>query len=192
MRNVQVRAQWKRVCRFDASGISQLLKILLSCLLLFLSIPLTIAQDNSKNVLMLFSSFGRDIAWPNKIEPLIRARVPEPIAFYEAYIEGQDANGENDSFRQSMAEAFRRRYAGKKLDLVVTNGPHALDFVQHYLDRISPGVPIVFSGLSASRLGGKKRLPGETGVPQDLNLRETIDLAVYLEPTQRQSRSSRV
>jgi hypothetical protein len=103
---------------------------------------------------MLFSSFGRDIAWPNKIEPLIRARVLEPIAFYEAYIEGQDANGENDSFRQSMAETFRRRYAGKKLDLVITNGPHALDFVQHYLDRISPGVPVVFSGLSAGRLGG--------------------------------------
>ena len=154
MRNVQVREQWKRASRFGVGGISQLLKILLSCVLLFLSIPLTIAQDNSKNVLMLFSSFGRDIAWPNKIEPLIRARVLEPIAFYEAYIEGQDANGENDSFRQSMAETFRRRYAGKKLDLVITNGPHALDFVQHYLDRISPGVPVVFSGLSAGRLGG--------------------------------------
>ena len=67
MRNVQVREQWKRASRFGVGGISQLLKILLSCVLLFLSIPLTIAQDNSKNVLMLFSSFGRDIAWPNKI-----------------------------------------------------------------------------------------------------------------------------
>jgi hypothetical protein len=39
VRNVQVREQWKRASRFGVGGISQLLKILLSCVLLFLSIP---------------------------------------------------------------------------------------------------------------------------------------------------------
>jgi PAS domain S-box-containing protein len=81
-----------------------------------------------------------------------------------------------------MAEAFRRRYADKELDLIITNGPHALEFAEHYRDRISPGVPIVFSGVSANRLEGKARGPGITGVAEALNLRKTIDLALRLEP----------
>ena len=151
-------------------------------LLWVLTGPSAAEQPNAKNVLVLFNYFGREADWPSKVEPPIRARVQAPITFYEAYIEGQDANGERDSYRQSMAEGFRRRYAGKQLDLIITNGPHALDFAEHYRDRISPGVPIVFSGLSAHRLEAKERVPGVTGVAQALNLRETIDLALRLEP----------
>ena len=154
----------------------------LGILLWVLTGPSAAEQPNAKNVLVLFNYFGREADWPSKVEPPIRARVQAPITFYEAYIEGQDANGERDSYRQSMAEGFRRRYAGKQLDLIITNGPHALDFAEHYRDRISPGVPIVFSGLSAHRLEAKKRVPGVTGVAQALNLRETIDLALRLEP----------
>jgi PAS domain S-box-containing protein len=104
-----------------------------------------------------------------------------PITFYEAYIE-EGPEVENDSYRQSVAAAFRRRYAGKHLDLVITDGPQALDFAEHYRDQIFPGVPIVFTAVSTAELDDNKRWPGSTGVADLPNIRETIDLALHLQP----------
>jgi len=137
-------------------------------------------QPKGKNVLVLFSSVQYSQSLLDLIEPSIRARLPVPITFYDAYLE--DPQVEEKSYRESEAETFRRRYAAVKLDLVITANPAALLFAVEYRDKIFPGVPIVFTAVGERDLDGHDWPQGVTGVATPLGLRETIDLALRLQP----------
>jgi PAS domain S-box-containing protein len=154
----------------------------LGILLCVISETAAVAQSNEKDekhVLMLFSSFSHETAWLDSMESPIRERVPVPITFYDGYI--GDPEVDADSYRESVAETFRRRYAGIKLDLVITNGGQALEFARKYHNRIFPGVPIVFTRVSPRRLNGRT-WPGMTGVAVSEGIWETIELALRLQP----------
>jgi len=136
-------------------------------------------ESQAKNVLILFSSVEYSQEFFATIEPVIRARVTEPITFYEAYLE--DPQVEERAYRESQAETFRRRYAGIKLDVVIACNPAGLHFALEYRDKIFPGVPIVFTAVGARELVGLN-LSGVTGLTSAWGLRETIDLALRLQP----------
>jgi PAS domain S-box-containing protein len=138
------------------------------------------AQEREKNVLLLFSSVERNSRNWEPFDPLVRARVPGQITFYRAYLEVSQE--EEKSYLESQAETFRRTYAGVKLDLVIAANPEQLRFAVLYRDKIFPGVPIVFTAVSARELEGQKMWPGVTGVTVPVGLRETIDLALHLHP----------
>jgi hypothetical protein len=137
-------------------------------------------QPRQKNVLVLFSAVQYSQSFLDLIEPSIRARLPVPITFYDAYLE--DPQVEEKSYRESEAETFRLRYAAVKLDLVITANPAALLFAVQYRDKIFPGVPIVFSAVGERDLDGQEWPQGVTGVATPLGFRETIDLALRLQP----------
>jgi hypothetical protein len=71
-------------------------------------------QPREKNVLVLFSAVQYSQSTLELIEPPMRARVPGPITFYDAYLE--DPQVEEKSYRESVSETLRRRYAKVKLD----------------------------------------------------------------------------
>jgi signal transduction histidine kinase len=114
------------------------------------------------------------------IESSVRARAPGQSNFYSTYLNYQQL--EEKSYSESLAETLRRGYGRVRLDVVIANGTQALDFTMQYRDKIFPGVPIVFTSINESELAGRKMLPGMTGVPVPVGLRETIDLALHLHP----------
>jgi PAS domain S-box-containing protein len=140
-----------------------------------------IAQPVKKNVLCLFSSVKYSEDFLNVVEPFIRAQVRDPITFYDAYLD--DPQVEQRLYRESMAETLRRRYAGVKMDVVIASNPAALNFAVQYRDRIFAGVPIVFNGVSSGE--ESRNNPGVTGVLSPRGFRETIDLALRLQPDTR-------
>jgi PAS domain S-box-containing protein len=137
-------------------------------------------QPQQKNVLVLFSSIQSDRTLMDLVELPMRARVPGPVTFYDAFLE--DPQVEEKSFRESMSETLRRRYAQVKLDVVIACNPAALHFAVEYRDKIFPGVPIVFVNVGAGDLVNQKIWPGVTGVASPWSFRETIDLMLRLEP----------
>ena len=133
------------------------------------------------NVLVLFSSFAStDTDFLNDIEPALRARVPRQITFYDAYLEFSRVN--EKSYLESQAETFHRTYDGVKFSLVIVSNSEALHFAVHYRDKIFPGVPIVFVEVNPRELEGTTIGPGITGLTVPVGLRETIDLALRLQP----------
>jgi PAS domain S-box-containing protein len=137
-------------------------------------------QPRGKNVLVIFSAVQYSQSTLELIEPAMRARVPGPITFYDAYLE--DPQVEEKSYRESVSETLRRRYAKVKLDVVIVCNPAALHFAVEYRDKIFPGVPIVFVGVGAGDLKNQKIWPGVTGVANPWGFRETIDLMLRLQP----------
>jgi hypothetical protein len=137
-------------------------------------------QPREKNVLVLFSAIPFSQPVLDVIEPSIRARVPGSIRFNTAYLE--DPQVEEKSYRESVSETLRRRYAQVKLDVVIVCNPAALHFAVESRDKIFPGVPIVFVAVGAGDLDKQKIWPGVTGVASPWGFRETIDLMLRLQP----------
>jgi hypothetical protein len=138
------------------------------------------AQPTNKNVLLLFSTVKYSDEILDVVEQSIRSNVPGQVTFYDAYLD--DLKENEDSYRESEAETFRRRYSGVKMDLVITSGAKALSFAMDYRDKMFPGTPIVCEGVSKSDLATLKIGPGVTGVTTPQGFRETVDLALRLEP----------
>ena len=155
--------------------------VALSILFWGLTGPSAAAQARGKNVLILFRSVQYSDEFMNTIEPAIRTRIPGPVTFYDAYMD--DPQIEERSYRESMAETLRDRYAGVKMDAVITNNPGPLAFAVEYRDRIFPGVPIIFTRVG--RPEDLRQGPGITGVVSPSGFRKTVDLALRLQPDTR-------
>ena len=111
-------------------------------------------------------------------ESTVRSRIPGQINFYTASVE--NPRFYEESYRESLAETLHRGYAGVKLDVVVASTYPVLQFVMQYRDRMFPGVPVVFTEVAHSQ--ADIPWPDVTGVISPLGMRETIDLALRLQP----------
>jgi signal transduction histidine kinase len=81
-----------------------------------------------------------------------------------------------------MADHYRRKYASKKLDLIIAVMGPSLDFLLAHGEALFPGVPIVFCGVDASRLEGKTLRPNVTGVLVKRAFAPTLEIALRLQP----------
>jgi PAS domain S-box-containing protein len=112
------------------------------------------------------------------MESTVRARVPGQINFFTASVE--NPRFYEEGYQESLAETLRRGYSGVKLDLVVAATYSVLQFALQYRDTMFPGVPIVFTDVGHQE--AQDMWPGVTGVIVPIGMRETIDLALHLNP----------
>ena len=93
---------------------------------------------------------------------------------------------ESPGYESGLSESLAGTYAGK-LDLVVAISYPALRFAVDHRDQIFPGVPIIFTGVSTSRLKDRPMWPGVTGVTENTDVHGTVDLALRLHPEAKNS-----
>jgi PAS domain S-box-containing protein len=87
--------------------------------------------------------------------------------------------------RQIQIEYLRRKYAGRKVDVVIAGLSPALDFALKHRAEVFPGVPIVFSALDQREVNDRKLPPDVVGVPIKMDMTATLELALRLQPTTR-------
>jgi PAS domain S-box-containing protein len=154
---------------------------LAAVLIALLLAPSVRCQQNTKNVLVINSTFDRRaLAALDLIEAPVRAHFQGQVNFYTTYLTIQKSD--DKSYRESVAEMLRRQYSDVRIDVVVAGGVPAIPFAMEYRDRIFPGVPIVFLAVDESELKGEKLAANATGVTTAVGLGETIDLALRLHP----------
>jgi PAS domain S-box-containing protein len=129
-----------------------------------------------KNVLVLSQGRGRDSI--NRMESSLRAHFSEPVNF--SIVDLDNPRFGQKAYQDNLAEALQAAYSSEKLELVVAVMTEPLQFALQYRDKLFPGVPIVF--MSNSLLIPDKMWPGVTGVESTMGVRETIDLALRLQP----------
>jgi PAS domain S-box-containing protein len=141
-------------------------------------IPPAIAEPPpTKNVLILHNWSTLPGSWA-VMESTVRARVPGQINFYTASVENPQFYEE--AYQESLAETLHRGYGGVKLDVVVAATYPVLQFVMQYRDQMFPGVPVVFTDVG--RPEAEIKWPDVTGVISPLAMKETVDLALHLQP----------
>jgi len=151
------------------------------CLLLFAPRSVAAAQPNTKNVLILFhtSESLLEPHFADKIESLLRARVPGPVNFYIEHMEATRVDDKD--YQRNLVASLRDTYRGRKLDLVMLSGYASLDLVVRHRDELFAGVPIVYFSVESRRIAGRT-WPGITGESQTKDLKAVTDLPLRLHP----------
>jgi PAS domain S-box-containing protein len=107
----------------------------------------------------------------------------ERVEIYNEYLDVSPVR--EDGFRQLQAEFLRRKYAGRKVDLVIAGLSSGLDFVREHRERIFPGVPVVFAAVDEREVQARKLPPDVIGVPIKMDLGATLEVALQLHPNTR-------
>jgi PAS domain S-box-containing protein len=78
------------------------------------------------------------------------------------------------------------RHRDRRFRALIATDRRAVEFVLRHPDRIAPGAPRIFSGISRSEHGRLGRLPGWSGVFEDYDLAGNLDLIHRLLPDAKQ------
>jgi len=111
---------------------------------------------------------------------ILNNRLLQPVDYDAEYIDPARMS----TLRQERAfrDYLRAKYRNQRFDLVIAMQDIAWDFVRKYRGALFRGTPIVFS----SRNRNVPRPANSTGVVAEINLRETLDLALTLQPETKQ------
>ena len=88
-------------------------------------------------------------------------------------------------YQGHLADFLRQKYAGRKIDLVIAGLSSSLDFAVKYRETAFPGVPIVFCAVDDDELKARRLPPDVVGVPIQMDLTGTLDMALKLHPNTR-------
>jgi signal transduction histidine kinase len=139
-------------------------------------------SQNAKNVFVLHMESSRLPANIVAAKAIQETMAREPGT--QIFDEYMDENRLAASY-PALAERISQKYAGKKMDVVLTVGPTALTFMLQYAERFFPATPIVFSIVQSREVPPK--LPRNvTGVDNSLSYSSTVDLILRLQPDTRQ------
>ena len=89
-------------------------------------------------------------------------------------------------YDEFIAQYYKRKYAHKKLDVVLAVMEPSLNFVLKHGGDIFPGVPVVFCGVEQRQLANRSLSPNVTGVYMKRDFAQTVDLALSIRPETRQ------
>ena len=91
----------------------------------------------------------------------------------------------DERYGRLLAEYYRKKYAHKQLDLLVTVMGPALAFAVEHAAQAFPGVPIVFVGPDAADLARLPQPPQATGVLLKRVFAPTLATVLHLQPDTR-------
>ncbi|HTX35219.1 MAG TPA: PAS domain S-box protein [Bryobacteraceae bacterium] len=86
---------------------------------------------------------------------------------------------------EEFPEIYRRKFRWHHFDAIVATDNNAFDFLRAYRDRLFPGTPVIFCGVNYFR---DEDLQGHslfTGVSEEADVKDTLDVALSLHPATR-------
>jgi len=79
-------------------------------------------------------------------------------------------------------EIYRRKYRGRRFDVILATDNNAFDFLRAHRDELFPGTPVVFCGVNYFRQEDLAGIARFTGVSEEADVKETLDVALWLHP----------
>lgn len=154
----------------------------LVCLLLLVSSFTNAQVRQPKKVLLLEdqASGPTNEALERELLPALDAKSLDPIDYYR---ESLDTILITDPhYQEDMWEWYKHKYAKRNLDLIISIGPQADDFLRRDHNDFVPGVPVVFCLDINPEVDGATSQAGFTGIWTDVDPVSTVDVARHLLP----------
>jgi hypothetical protein len=145
------------------------------------------AHAQSHTVVAIFGGGSRTPVYEAYNQVLLRAMAPPSgshVEYFEEYLDNGRFPDAADERRH--AEFLRSRYAGKRIDLLISVDPVAVRFLLKFRDEAFPGVPVVFMGVRSATLA-RLALPADfIGIPHELDPAPTLRMGLALRPETRE------
>jgi hypothetical protein len=114
---------------------------------------------------------------------IVRTLTSSSAELVEVYRESMDLSRfGSDTYLLLLQDYLHKKYADKKIDVVVAVMSPALDFLLSHENVVFPGTPIVFCGIDRRELGSRALPPRVTGVLLKRAFAPTLDIALKLHP----------
>jgi len=145
----------------------------------------TAVSVHGKSVLVLHSYY-KGYRWTDdEGRGLDSVLLPE-LGATNIYIEYMDTKRfyGPDSLVQ-FPDVYARKFTSHHFDVIVATDNNAFDFLREYRDRLFPNTPVVFCGVNYFQeedLAGHRLF---TGVSEEADVKDTLDLALRLHPAAR-------
>jgi PAS domain S-box-containing protein len=156
-----------------------------SLLLLAAFSPSFSADLHGKTVLVLHSYY-KGYRWTDdEGRGLDSVLLPE-LGASNIYIEYMDTKRfyARDSAAQ-FPEVYARKFATHHFDAIVATDNNAFDFLREYRDRLFPNTPVIFCGVNYFKESDLTAHRLFTGVSEEADIKDTLDLAFRLHPDTR-------
>jgi PAS domain S-box-containing protein len=144
------------------------------------------ATEPQKVVLALYGS-RPDLPTNVIVDEIIRSTLEHELGprldFYAEFLD--TARWPEAETQSALHDFLRRRYAHKKLSVIIAVAPSAIDFMRLYGDELFPGVPIVVFGPLDALRDWKSGRP-VTGALANGDLSRTVELILRLQPGTRE------
>ena len=144
------------------------------------------SAGEAKRVLILFTHQSDNAAQAivdQSLRSTLHSSLPIDPEIYSEYLDAvRTPLGE---YEVDLVRQMERKYAGKKLDLVLAVNPPALKFLLKYREKVFSGIPIVYLVLDRSNLADIEPAPNVTGVWGEVNYKSNVELALSLHPSSR-------
>jgi signal transduction histidine kinase len=179
------QAPVRRVRRYLWGSRGGLLAI---CLLLVSVSPGAFALGDARpDILILFGNL-RNIPENSMIDEALRERLSELApGRVEVFTEYLDLEYFGDPEQaKTIATVLHAKYGSPDLRVVVTVAPSALKFMLEHREQIAPGVPIVYTSVSANTLQELAPPADVVGVTVEWAIADTLALALRQRPQARQ------
>ena len=149
------------------------------------AVPLVHAEPETlrgKTVLVLHSYY-KGFRWTDDEGRGIDSVLIPALGASNLYIEYMDTKrffgpGSVEQF----PDVYRRKFGSHRFDAIVATDNNAFDFLRAYRDRLFPGTPVIFCGVNYFKEEDLKGHRGFTGVSEEADVKDTLDLALRLHP----------
>jgi PAS domain S-box-containing protein len=143
------------------------------------------ADLHDKSVLVLHSYY-KGYRWTDdEGRGLDSVLLPE-LGASNIYIEYMDTKRfYGRDLQVQFPDLYARKFAAHRFDAIVATDNNAFDFLREYRDRLFPNTPVIFCGVNyfqESLLAGHRLF---TGVSEEADVKDTLDLAFRLHPDTR-------
>ncbi len=160
-------------------------KILIIFVLFFIGFILQFSSSNAMEArILVINSYHRGFSWTDNQINGIDSAFAESGLKYDLEIKYLDTKHTPSSpeYYEHFYNLFRFRSISKLPDLIITTDDDALNFVLEYKEKLFPGIPHVFCGVSMSNDLKLQALKNITGIYDDADIKKNIDLAIKLFP----------
>jgi signal transduction histidine kinase len=161
------------------------------CLLLIVALLASAAHAAEpaprKGVLLLYDE-NQDFSGLANLDRSLKGSlgggIPEGMDVYTEFMD--ISRFREPDYQNTLRDFYRRKYAGKRIDLMIGVMSPSLEFLLKHGDEISPGTPIVFCGIDKRELAGRNLPANMTGVLVKREFKPTLETALRLHPNARE------
>ncbi|MFP5258011.1 MAG: PAS domain S-box protein [Acidobacteriota bacterium] len=156
----------------------------LLCLLLFvLAAPLPAGAENIRKNVLYFNSYQNGYQWSDEILAGLREAFAASDYNVDLQIEYMDSKKYADPVLRGMLHDFYKlKYRNTHFEVILASDNYAFDFLRQYQKELFPDTPVVFCGVNDFHPGWLTGHPNFTGVLENPDIRETLELALRFHP----------
>jgi signal transduction histidine kinase len=143
--------------------------------------PLRVDQNQPAILVLAIDDLTRP--WIQLLSEGIRAAVADAdpaVTVYQEFLDS--ARFDDASYTEGLRDWLRRKYAGRRIDLVVVPGQEGVEFLSRGRGEPWPKVPVMYGEVGQLTVDISKTLPGATGVIFESTLPSAVRVIKMILP----------